>query len=154
MAESRNIEIFQELVARYLNRLYFEFPNPTRLDVSWAGHEVAALLESKDDEAMRILTRDGPSSMVFLVREGFVTFEPSRRTLSDSASTFPGAVLTLKGFSLLGATPKAVDVSAEHRPIAEQLSEAINDGARATVRDLVSRLFVGALSAGASAFVG
>jgi hypothetical protein len=150
MTKHRNIEIFEALVARNLRRLYQEFPNPIRFDASSVGHDVAESLGSDDAEAMRILTDYSENSFEFLVREGFVVYNPKGRYLSDSSTVFPDAVLTLKGFSLLGATPQVVDASVERRSIAQQIDEALDSGARATIGELVKKLFFGALSAGAS----
>ena len=154
MSTPRNIEIFEQLVARILHRLYGEFPNPTGLDVRSMGHEVSEALGSDDSESFRILTSDAENAMRFLAKEGFVEFDQRRRSLSDPSTLFPEALLTLKGLTLLGATPSAVDASIERRPIAQQLSEALDEGARSTVGDLVKKLFASAIWAGASALAG
>lgn len=154
MTEPRNIQIFQELAARILDRLYREFPNPALLDVRVIGQEVANLLESSEEEHFRVLTQDSVGAMKFLAKEGFVECRPDRRYLEQPETLFPESVLTLKGFTLLGAVPTTVNDVIERRPIAEQLSEALNDGARATVGELVKKLFFGALTIGASALVG
>lgn len=154
MSNPRNIEIFEQLVARILNRLYAEFPNPTGLDVRSIGYEVAEALDSNDEESFRILTSDAENAMRFLAKEGFVEFDQRRGSLSDPSTTFPEALLTLKGLALMGATPAAVDASVERRPIAQQLSDALDEGARTTVGDLVKKLFLGALSAGTSVLSG
>ena len=146
MAEPRNIQIFQQLAGRTLARLYSEFPNPTLLDARPIGQEVADLLDSPDEERERVITRDCASAVNFLVREQFITFRPDRRYLEQPESVFPDALLTLKGFNLLGAVPAAVDEKVERRPIGEQLSDALNDGARATVSDIVKSLFIGAVA--------
>lgn len=67
---------------------------------------------------------------------------------------FPEAALTLKGFTLLGATPNAVNEALERRPMAQQLSEALDAGAKDTVGDLVKKLFYGAMTVGGQALVG
>jgi len=154
MTDPRNIQIFQELTARILDRLYQEFPNPCLLVTRSMGHEVSELLNSPDDEAFRIYTEDSANSMNFLVREGFAQYSPNLRTLDQPVTTFPDAVLTLKGFTLLGAVPSTVDGSLERRPIAQQLSEALDDGARATVGELIKKLFFGAMTMGTSALLG
>lgn len=154
MAEPRNIQIFQELAARFLNKLYGTFPNPILLDSMDTGQEVALHLESDEAEQWRILNEDSANAMEFLVKEGFVEFRPDRRTLDQHAGIFPEAVLTLKGFTLLGAIPAVVNEALERRPIAEQLSEALNAGARDTVGNIVKSLFFGAMKVGASALGG
>ena len=154
MTEPRNIQIFQELTARILDRLYREFPNPVLLDVQAIGQEVANLLESPEEEQFRVLTQDSVGAMNFLAKEGFIECRPDQRYLEQPETVFPESVLTLKGFTLLGAVPAAVNEGIERRPIAEQLSDALNDGARATVGELVKKLFLGALTIGSSAFAG
>jgi hypothetical protein len=154
MSDPRNIQIFQELAARILDRLYREFPNPCLLNVSAIGHEVSELLQSPEEENFRIVLEDSANSMSFLIKEGFVAFSPSRRTLDQPATVFPEAVLTLKGFTLLGAVPSAVDETVERRPIAQQLSEALNGGARGAVGELIKKLFFGAMSLGVSSLGG
>ena len=154
MTEPRNIQIFQELTARILDRLYRQFPNPVLLDVKEIGQEVANLLGSPEDEQFRVLTQDSVGAMSFLAKEGFVECRPDQRYLEQPETIFPESVLTLKGFTLLGAVPSAVNDAVERRPIAEQLTEALDQGARATVGELVKKLFFGALTMGASALGG
>ena len=154
MTEPRNIQIFQELAARVLDRLYASFPNPILLDAMDIGQEVAVHLEGEPAEHFQVLNEYAENSVKFLAKEGFVEFRPDRRTLDQPATIFPEAVLTLKGFTLLGAVPAAVDESIERRPIAQQLSEALDAGARDTVSDLVKKLFYGALTIGSSALGG
>lgn len=154
MTEPRNIQIFQEIAARILDGLYREFPNPILLDVQEIGQNVADLLESPKEERFRVLTQDSVGSMKFLAKEGFVECRPDQRYLEQPETIFPEAVLTLKGFTLLGAVPSAVNEAIDRRPIAEQLSDALNDGAQATVGELVKKLFFGALTMGSSALAG
>ena len=154
MAEPRNIQIFQELAARFLDKLYGTFPNPILFDSMDIGQEVAAQLESDTAEQWRILNEDSANTMQFLVNEGFVEFRPDRRTLDQRLGVFPEAVLTLKGITLLGATPDVVNEALERRPIAEQLSEALDAGARDAVGSIVKSLFFGAMKVGASALGG
>lgn len=151
MAEPRNIQIFQELAARLLDKLYGTFPNPILLDSMDIGQEVAAHFDSDGAEQWRILNEDSANTMEFLVKEGFIEFRPDHRTLDQRVGVFPDAVLTLKGFTLLGATPTVVNEALERRPIAEQLSEALNAGARDTVGSIVKTLFFGAMKFSASA---
>lgn len=154
MAEPRNIQIFQELTARLLDRLYRTFPNPILLDSMDIGQEVAVHLESDAAEQWQILHEDSANTMEFLAKEGFVVFRPDHRTLDQHVGIFPEATLSLKGFTLLGATPNAVNEALERRPIAEQLAEALNAGAQETVSSLVKKLFYGAMTIGASALGG
>lgn len=151
MSEPRNIQIFEELVGRILDRLYRNFPNPVLVDVREMGQEVAVVLDSPEEEQFRILTADSLGAMNFLAKEGFVDYQPNRRHLEQPEAMFPESVLTMKGFTLLGTVPAAVNETIERRPIAEQLSEALNEGARGTVGELVKKLFTGALTMGASA---
>lgn len=154
MAEPRNIQIFQELAAIFLDRLYRTFPNPILLDAMDIGQEVAVRLESDEAEQWQILHADSANTMEFLVKEGFVAFRPDYRTLDQHPGVFPEAVLTLKGFTLLGAIPAVVNEALERRPIAEQLSEALNAGARDAVGSIVKSLFFGAIKIGASTLGG
>ena len=154
MPEPRNIQIFQELTARFLERLYGTFPNPILLDSMDIGQVVAEHMESDQAEQWRILNEDSANTMEFLAREGFVVFRPDHRTLDQHMGIFPEAALTLKGFTLLGATPDAVNEALERRPIAQQLSEALDAGAKDTVSDLVKKLFYGAMAVGTQALAG
>lgn len=154
MTEPRNIQNFQELAGRILDRLYREFPNPVLLDVQVIGQEVSNALESPEEEQFRVVTQDSVGAMNFLAKEGFVVCRPDRRYLEQPETAFPESVLTRKGFTLLGAPPSTVDETIDRRPIAEQLSDALNDGARATIGELVNKLLFGALAIGSSALAG
>ncbi|MDT4882627.1 hypothetical protein FQZ97_1185940 [compost metagenome] len=71
-----------------------------------------------------------------------------------SGPEFPGARLTLKGFTLLGSVPSAVDGAVDRRPFADQLRGVVNDGAKSSIAELVKSLFVGSVQLGSSALVG
>lgn len=145
----RNIEIFENVVAISLVKLYEAFPNPIDLDASDVGFEVAA--DSTDDEEMfQIMGRTAASSIDFLVEEGFVRYAQSMKTLSDE-EVFPQAVLTLRGFTLLDKTPTAVDSTVDRRPYADQLKSVVKDGAKSAAKEVVKSLLTTAATMGAGA---
>ena len=85
----------------------------------------------------------------FLVQEGFIRYDPTAGHLGGPE--YPSAALTLKGFTLLGATPETVDDTVERRPFINQLQDVVEDGARTSATQVVSSLFLGALRLGAAA---
>jgi hypothetical protein len=145
--KARNIEIFEQVVARTLLKLYENFPSPIDLEPMGVGVEVVQGTEMTEEEMAPIILHTAGHSIEFLVREGFITFNPRNRTLSGPE--FPDAVLTLKGFQLLGQIPESVDASIDRRTLVQQLGEAVESGAKASIGDAVKNIL-----AGAAVFVG
>ena len=149
MSPPRNIQIFNQVVAVTLVKLYAAFPNPVDLRGSDVGVEAAEGFTQDVEEQFQLMLETATSSIGFLAHEGFLRYEPTSRTLDGPE--FPAACLTLKGFTLLGAMPSAVDDSFEHRPFIEQLRDAAKAGAKASAATVVQSLFVGAIRLGVSA---
>lgn len=144
----RNIELFNRLVALTLVRLYAEFPSPVDIDSAKIGFE--ATHDSKDeDESFAIISNTAHNTIAFLCHEGFTRFTPEMRTFSGP--DFPGLVLTLRGFSLLGTTPHSVDQALPRGSFAEELKDALADGAKASASDVVKELLAGAIRMGVQA---
>ncbi len=147
----RNIELFDRVVALTLVKLYGSFPSPIDLNAASIGAEAAH--DTTDDEEMfKIISHTAGDSIAFLVREGFIHYETAYRTISGPE--FPQATLTLKGFTLLGATPKAVDESIDRRPFIEQLQGAIREGAKGSVPEIIKSLLASAMQIGSAAVGG
>lgn len=139
----RNIELFNEIVAITLVKLYEAFPNPIKLNTSDIGCEVAHKFESDEAEAFELMMSTVDNSVQFLVREGFLQYDRGTRTLEGTE--FHNAVLTMKGFTLLGSAPAGVDLSADRRPLVERLKGEIAQGVRGAVPELLKSLFRGAI---------
>lgn len=145
MTEHRNIELFDQVVAVTLLELYRQFPNPTDLQAS----SVACMIEDvKGEELFDLSAELSLNSLSFLSMEGFITYEPERRTLTGPE--FPKARLTLKGLTLLGSVPASLERKS-NQPFVDQFSEAIKSGAQGAVSDAVRSMFKAASLAGAQA---
>lgn len=142
----RNIELFDRVVALTFVKLYEFFPIPLDIDAGGIGAE-AAHHTTDDEEIFKIISQTAGDSIAFLVREGFVHYEPSHKTISGP--DFPQATLTLKGLTLLGATPKTIDESIDRRPFIDQLQAAVREGAKDSVPEIIKSLFASALQIGA-----
>ena len=145
----RNIELFDRVVAVTLVKLYESFPNPLDINATGIGYEAAQGASADEIEAFKLMTETAENSIHFLVREGFVRYNETARTF-DGAE-FPGASLTLRGFTLLGATPTAVNESVDRRPFIEQLKGAVQEGAKAAIPEIIKSLFAGAIGLGSAA---
>jgi len=151
MEQPRNIEVFNRVVLLTLAKLYESFPTPTDIDAGKIGYEAAH--DAQDEyEAFEVITTVASSSIAFLIEEGFLRYEPSLRTMSGPG--FPGARLTLKGFTLLGSVPSTVDGAVDRRPFADQLRGVVNEGAKGSIAELVKLLFAGSVKLGTSALAG
>ena len=143
MPTPQNIQLFDQVVIHVLVKLYNSFPDPLDLSCTDIGAEVAEALEGDADaenNAARLILSTASSTLGFLVREGFIHYEPEMRWMNGPE--FPGAVLTLKGITLLGLTPSSVDERADRRPFIDQLHDAAErgaEGARGCSRDRRSR---------------
>ncbi|MDR7070603.1 hypothetical protein J2X02_003468 [Pseudoxanthomonas japonensis] len=149
MTPPRNIEAFNRVVAVTLVKLYEAFPDPISLSGPDIGAEAGAGFSDDTDEQFRLIIQTAANAIGFLVREGFIHYDPDMRTLSGPE--FPDAVLTMKGLTLLGKTPDAVDESSDRRPFIEQLHDVVEEGARASATNIVVSLFSGAIRLGMSA---
>jgi hypothetical protein len=151
MEQPKNIEIFNRVVLLTLVKLYESFPVPINVDSGKIGYEAAHDAEDVH-EAFETITAVASSSISFLVEEGFLRYEPSSRTMSGP--DFPGARLTLKGFTLLGSVPSTVDGAIDRRPFADQLHSVVNDGAKSSIAEFVKSLLAGSVQLGVSALAG
>ena len=151
MEHPKNIEVFNRVVLLTFAKLYESFPTPTDIDAGKIGYEAAH--DAKDEhEAFEVITTVASSSIAFLVEEGFLRYDPSLRTMRGP--DFPGARLTLKGFTLLGSVPSTVDGALDRRPFADQLRGIVNEGVKGSIAELVKSLFVGSVQLSASALAG
>jgi len=144
-----NIELFEQVVGRCLLKLYQGFPTPIDLEPGRIGVEVATELDLEDEDSAVLILSGADHAVGFLVREGFIHFNPQSRVMTGPK--FPGAVLTLKGLHLLGKVPSSVDSSVDNRPLADRLGDAVKDGARASIADAVKAIISGAFVAVGSA---
>ena len=145
----KNIEIFERVVAVALARLYDAFPNPIDLDAGSVGN--AALGDGDSaEEVFQIIAETAGSTITFLVNEGFVRYDPSGGTIHDSG-IFRRASLTLKGFTLLGKTPKAIDGTVDRRTYGQILKATMKDGTKSVAQEAVKSLLVAAASMGTTA---
>ena len=144
----RNIEIFDRVVALTLVKLHESFPSPIDLEARQIGAEAAH--DAVDgEEIFTIIARSAEDSIAFLVREGFIHYDVSYKSLSGPE--FPQATLTMKGFSLLGSTPNAVDESVDRRPFIDQLKGAVREGGKASVPEIIKSLLASAVQLGGAA---
>lgn len=151
MPEPLNVQVFQGVAARILDRLYNEFPNPITLDVSHYGLETATDLDLGEEETFGALSTTSSNTMIFLAKEDFVSIAKGYSTLDGNSTEFFNCVLTQKGLATLGAVPSSIDGTIERRPIAQQLRDALNGGARDTVSETVKTVFTHAMKLGAMA---
>src|SRR5690606_32887708 len=148
MTPPRNIVQFNQVVAVTLVKLYAAFPNPIDLRGRDIGAEAATDFED-DAEQFQLMTETAGNTIGFLVQEGFIRYDPTAGHIGGPE--YPSATLTLKGFTLLGTTPEAVDEAVERRPFINQLQDVVQEGARASATQVVGSLFTGALRLGAAA---
>lgn len=149
MTPPRNIAQFNQVVAVTLVKLYAAFPNPIDLRGRDIGAEAADDFADDMAEQFQLMMETASNTIGFLVQEGFVRYDPAAGHIGGPE--YPGATLTLKGFTLLGTTPEAVDDAVERRPFINQLQDVVEEGARTTATQIVSSLFTGALRLGAAA---
>lgn len=145
----RNIEVFNRIVAVTLVTLYEAFPNPIDLAGIEIGRRAAEGFAPDEAEQFQLMMETAGNAIGFLVREGFVHYEANSGYIDGPE--FPSACLTLKGFTLLGRTPDAVNETVERRPFIEQLHDALEEGANITTSQVVQSLFFGAIRLGAAA---
>ena len=133
---ARNIELFDEYVARILSRLYEQFPVKCPLDVrEITGH-------TDTDEYGAIVAPDGRASKEAEI--AYATIEWLAETgylRADDASPpygYRSCVLSARGLELLKATPQSVRVTETLgdklvRLVAEGSMELAKDAARAAI---------------------
>ena len=151
MPPPRNIELFNRVVAVTLVKLHDAFPNPIDLCGTDIGATAAEAFTDDANEQFQLIMETADNTIGFLVHEGFIRYESNSRC--RDGPQFPESCLTLKGFTLLGQTPGAVDESIERRPFIDQLHDVVEEGAKDSATDIVQSLFAGAIRMGMSAIV-
>lgn len=141
----QNIDVFNRIVATCILQLYEKFPVPVDIDPGDVAMK-AIQDDIPEGELFKILTDQSPAAIDFLAAEGFLRFREDFRTLSSR--NFPQAQLTMKGLSILGAVPNAVDAGLDRRTLAEQLRESVNSGAKDALKNTVGTMFSAALGIG------
>jgi hypothetical protein len=120
-----NIDEFNKATAIILSKIYESFPR--RLSV-----QVGTLVEDQKDVGLY------GDTIMFLVNEGFLTFE-SR----SGNQLFNGLTLTGKGLSALNSTP---DILQETTTLGQKISKAAKEGSKEVLTGLINTLIQSAVT--------
>ncbi|MBA3756140.1 MAG: hypothetical protein H0X02_07945 [Nitrosomonas sp.] len=137
----RNIEIFDRITAYTFIKLYESFPIPQNLYLEEIYHEAVQGC-TDENEAFQIYTSYITSTISFLADEKFIQYDQNTNPMQSSPEYF-GVRLTLKGFSLLGATPKTVIEKTNNTPqssFIELLKSSFSTGTKSALSDIVKSL--------------
>lgn len=130
----RNIEIFDQITAYILIKLYGSFPIPQNLYLEDIYNE--AIQGCTDaNEAFEIYTSYITSTISFLSDEKFIQHDQNTNLMPSDLQYF-GARLTLKGLTLLGTVPKTINDIPQSSFI-ELLKSSFNTGTKSALSDIV-----------------
>lgn len=135
----RNIEIFNQITAYILIKLYESFPIPQDLNLEEIYNEIAQGCKD-ENEAFQIYTSYIASTMSFLSDEKFIQYEQNTNFMQNGFQFF-SVRLTLKGLTLLGTVPKTVNDIPQSSFI-ESLKNSFNTGAKSALSDIVKSLLM------------
>lgn len=135
----RNIEIFDQITAYTLIKLYGSFPIPQNLCQDEIYRE--AVKDCTDgNEAFEIYTSYIASTLSFLSDEKFIQYDQNT-SLMPSGLDYFGVRLTLKGLTLLGTVPKTVNDTPQYSFI-DLLNNSFKTGTKSALSDIVKSLFM------------
>ncbi len=129
----RNIEIFDQVTAYTLIKLYECFPVPQNLCHEDIHHEITKAC-TDENEAFQIYTNYIASTILFLSDEKFIQYDQN----AHSHSQYFNVRLTLRGLTLLGTVPNALNNN--QSSFIELLKESFKKGAETAVSSIVKLL--------------
>ncbi len=142
---SANRKAFEFLVVSLLNHLYDRFPEQE--DIGGGVYCVeAACSPGLNDEVREAVPRVFSDTIEWLEAEGFIRTSNNHRMLDGSPGVVTGAVLTMKGLTLVGYTfdPSAGDRST----LADTAKDIVKSGASDAAAAWIKRLLNMALEFG------
>ena len=147
MSTPPNIEVFNQVAARVLVRLYEAFPTPINVDPLLVGMDV--ILEEKyetDSPHHDHLVTAADATVQFLIDEDFIRLVGGPTYLEVRG--FQNVVLTTKGFALLQKTPDSIDNTVDRRSYFERLKSVTASGAKVIATEAIGPLIARILGAG------
>ena len=142
-----NIDRFNLAAIELFSVLYDHFPLPTDIETAEIGVE-AAPKEATPVEMLRF-TVYAEHALTWLVEEGFIRYEPPH-----FGTCYRNVRLTLKGLTLLGYVPSALQPNEQSEPIITKIKRILSGGAEKAateaVKSLLGELFKLAMMQGIS----
>ncbi|PWB41054.1 MAG: hypothetical protein C3F19_07600 [Rhodocyclales bacterium] len=126
----KNMQIFDLVTLRILERLYEAFPMPIEITPGSIGIEITSDVATSDDAWSAISVAD--ATLPWLANEGFLRYE----TVTN-VGTFREVQLTLKGLSILGSVPLSITQSEVPEPIIKKVKKVLTSGAEKAGADAV-----------------
>ena len=141
-AEPKNIQAFNWLTLKIFNDLYEAFPEPS--DIEGLHFVISTLFDvgtkSKEADYLTHFT----ATMRWLKGEGFVKYQ------SDDSGNFRGALLTLRGLTILGYTPTSLSLVDRKEPVITKIKRVLAKGTEGAATDTVKAIIVKAFGLMAS----
>jgi hypothetical protein len=128
-----NIDLFNITAICLFDKLYDAFPNPIDIETRELGIR-ASPNGAEVSEAVRFALY-AENAVSWLVEEGFVRFEPPR-----FATTFRKVRLTLKGLTVLGYLPSAVQRNETPETLITKIKRSLSAGAEKAGTEVVKSL--------------
>ena len=137
-----NITFFNRLTLALFEKLYSSFPTPVDIDVK----AIAMTIIPEDAEGAETWSslQAAEDAIDFLAQEGFLTHKGTYL----EGGTFLQTRLTLKGLSILGSTPDALE---GRQPLIDRIRKVLSGGAKEAGAEAVKLLTQQAFAAAVAA---
>lgn len=127
-----NIDRFNYVTLAILGHLYAHFPVPVRIDPS--AMTIDELPDDADEDEVWKLMTAAPETLLWLAREGFLTFESQRH------ECFERVQLTSKGLSALGKTLASITPGEPAEALGAKAVRLAKQGAKAAGAEALSQV--------------
>jgi len=131
-----NVEVFNFTALQLFAKLFDSFPQPVSLDADTLASESNEAFGETMNDTVRFVYL-APHTVTWLAEEGFLRFEKGPY---PGSQTFTSVRLTLKGLTVLGYAPTALQAPEKSTPLINRIKSVVAVGAEKAGADAVKSL--------------
>jgi hypothetical protein len=131
-----NAEVFNFSALQLFAKLFDEFPQPVTIDADRLGSETNAAFGETINDTIRMIYL-AEHTITWLAEEGFLRYEKGP---IPGARHFTNVRLTLRGLTVLGYMPSALQGPEKSQPLIARIKSVVSSGAEKAGADAVKSL--------------
>jgi hypothetical protein len=131
-----NSEVFNFTTLKLFAKLFDEFPQPVTIDSDRLGSETNEAFGETINDTIRMIYL-AEHTVTWLAEEGFLRYE---KGVISGSKAFTNVRLTLKGLTVLGYMPAALQNPEKSQPLIARIKSAVASGAEKAGADAVKSL--------------
>lgn len=131
-----NVEVFNFAALQIFAELFDAFPQPVTLDTDKLACDTDVAFGESPNDTIRFVSL-APHAVTWLAEEGFLRYEKGPY---PGSSSFTTVRLTLKGLTVLGYSPSALQAPEKSQPLISRIKAAVASGAERAGADAVKSL--------------